>query len=44
MAEYRRGEMEIGDQVEMYDAFWKWSIRTAIGVGVILFLMYVTLS
>lgn len=44
MADYQRGDMEINDQRHMYDEFWKWSIRTAIIVGVILVLMYVFLT
>lgn len=44
MGEYKRGDMQIDDQQEMYDSFWKWSIRTGVAVAVILVLMYVTLT
>lgn len=40
MADYEPGKMDIREQKKGYDAFWEWSIRTAIVVAVILVLMY----
>lgn len=44
MADYQPGQMNIDDQKKMYDAFWKWSIRTAVVVAIILVAMYATLT
>jgi hypothetical protein len=40
MAEYEPGKMNIDAQVDSYNAFWTWTVRTAVAVGVILIGLY----
>ncbi|MEL6979675.1 MAG: aa3-type cytochrome c oxidase subunit IV [Pseudomonadota bacterium] len=44
MADYEPGHMNINEQRDTYDSFWRLTIRTSIGVAVILVLMYIFLG
>ena len=44
MASREPGKMPIDEQVENYNIFWAWSIRTTVIVVIILVLMYIFLT
>lgn len=39
MADYEPGKMDISNQVETYNSFWRWSLRIGIGSALLVLLV-----